>query len=119
VNMERDEAFFDREGFLERLGGSEEMVQIFLEDFLKEMIPWMEELHAAMTERSWEEIRQGAHKIKGSAANMGALGIQRIARAMESAGARGDSEELQRLMPSLVNELERLRMYIEITLLER
>jgi len=112
--MAYEETFFDREGFLERLGGSEEMAQILLEDFLREMIPWMEELQIAVREQSWEKARDGAHKIKGSAGNMGALGIQRIARAMEGAAERRDAQELQRLMLSLVNELERLRIYIGI-----
>ncbi len=110
---ENAEMFFDEEGLLERVGGSRKMVRILLEEFLQEMSCWMEELQRAAEEKSFEALREEAHKIKGAAGNMGALGIGEVAKALENEGVRKNGEELERLLGELKTQLETLRRYRE------
>jgi len=77
---------------LRELGGEEdpglfvELVNLFLEDTPERM----RELSAALEKQDPRAIEHAAHALKSSAANLGALGLSDLFRAIESAGREKD-----------------------------
>ena len=106
-NSER--MIFDREAFLERLMGDEQLATILIEAFLDDMPGQFALLEEAVAEDSAERVKRQAHKIKGAAANLGAIAVQEITEAMECAGAEGNMAALRDALPRLKQEFEILR----------
>jgi signal transduction histidine kinase/CheY-like chemotaxis protein/HPt (histidine-containing phosphotransfer) domain-containing protein len=97
---ERDETVvvFAQNELLERLGGRSEMIPRFVGLFCKGLFPQLEGLVTALAAEDAAGVRLHAHAIKGSAANIAALRIQKTAAMIESAAKEGDLTEVpQRL----------------------
>jgi HPt (histidine-containing phosphotransfer) domain-containing protein len=99
--QEPGEPDHDREAFLGRLGGlvdlAPELVAIFLED-LPGQIRALEDAAAAS---DGPRARRVAHRIKGSAAGVGAVRLSRTAARAEAAAASGDDQAVARLAASV------------------
>jgi CheY-like chemotaxis protein len=85
-----EDAVFDREGFLVRLGGNEDMVPRFLGLFGETATKNITELHQALKDGDYETARRNAHTIKGAAANVGALQLRAAALAFEKCDLQSD-----------------------------
>jgi two-component system, sensor histidine kinase and response regulator len=105
----RAERGFDREGFLARIEGNEELLQSFVEFFL-ELVPGkITEIRAHLDQEDLANVGLSAHNLKGSAATVGAVGLADAAALLEQAADQGALAEAGRLFPALEEELKRLR----------
>ncbi|HBA87539.1 MAG TPA: hybrid sensor histidine kinase/response regulator [Geobacter sp.] len=81
---------FDRDELLERLGGEEEVVPVFVEKFVSGIKEHIRSLGEALQSGDQEAVYYRCHTIKGSAANMGAPRMRDIAGEMESLAKTGN-----------------------------
>ncbi len=93
---------FDREELLERLGGEESLIDIFVEKFNTGVTEYLSILGEAVRQNDAEAMHFRAHTIAGTAANMGALQVRSIAARMESLAKAGELAEL----PALYDDLQ-------------
>ena len=105
-------AVFDREGFMNRLMGDAELAETITQAFLADMPLQIERLAAATADDA-RQSEQQAHRIRGAAANLGAVALEQSALAMERAGKAGDASKLQELMPHVTRQFEILRAVLE------
>ncbi len=96
------EPVFDYAAFSERLMGNETLMYKVLEVFLEETTQQIELLNAAAAAADLQQVVAEAHKLKGAAANAGAMSLSALAAGMEQAGKAGASISCQELA-----ELER------------
>ncbi len=69
---------FEHYGLLERLMGDEAMLEEILRVFLQEMPSYLKKLARFIKQRDTDEIVAQAHKLKGTAANIGAASLQQL-----------------------------------------
>ena len=106
-------AVFDRDGFMNRVMGDAELAETITQAFLADMPIQIERLAAATAANDVRQSEQHAHRIKGAAANLGAVALEQSALAMELAGKAGDVPKLQELMPHVTRQFEILRAVLE------
>src|SRR6185295_9644482 len=78
---------FDRSAILERLDGNEALLSDVIGLFLDECPARLRTIKAAVDARDSEAIRIEAHKLKGAAGNLSALGLFNAALILERVGA--------------------------------
>jgi len=76
--------------------------------FLEDMPRQIETLARDINTSHAEEAGKQAHKIRGAAANMSGDAMRETAGAMEKSGKAGDLESLNRLLPVLQENYEKL-----------
>ena len=76
------------------LGGSKEIVQLFLDHGPVRM----DQIRGAMDGEDLEAPERGAHSLKSSAANVGAHHVHRVASEVELAASGGDLQGVRDLM---------------------
>ena len=99
---------FNREAFLERMMGDKQFAQDVVAEFLKELPELLMELKEKAALGAVEPIWKHAHKIKGSAANVGGETLRDVAFEMEQAGKAGDLARVVRCIPKLEIQASRL-----------
>jgi len=92
---------FNREKFLERMMGDEEFAREVAAEFLKELPALVSILKQHVAQLDLEAIWKQAHKIKGSAANVGGEALRDVALKVEQAGKAGNSEDVVHWAPEL------------------
>ena len=100
---------FDKEELLERLGGKDDMVPLFLDMFIENTAGYLVALREAFNTDNGEQVRIQAHTIKGAAANISALKIRATASALEIAAREGQRDEWRRLLAQLDSEYEKFK----------
>ncbi len=93
---------FDRADLLERLGGEEAAVEMFVAKFLTAISEHLDHLKEAISRKDLSTIYYRAHTIAGTSANMGAPVMRELAARMESAAKIEDSEPLDALFLELL-----------------
>ncbi len=96
-----DRAIWDKPALLERLMGDESLVQEIVASYLEDLPDQINQLQTLIEQADLAAVKAQAHRIKGAAANMGALAISNSALAIEKA------EE----MTAVINELLVLRTH--------
>ncbi|MBJ6727796.1 response regulator [Geomesophilobacter sediminis] len=96
-----EDPVFDRAGFLQRIGGEESYVEMFLKKFVGSTGDLMGQLGPALQQGDCEAVTRHSHSIKGASASMGALRIRAIAAEMEALGKAGAMDDLPRLYARL------------------
>jgi CheY-like chemotaxis protein len=74
-----------------------------LQGFYRNNRETIDNMKAALEQENWDELRQIAHSLKGSAANIGAESLQKAAKSLEIAAA---DETLRPPSPSIMETLE-------------
>jgi len=105
---------FDRDAFLTRLMGDENLVATIIRDFLDDMPKQLSAIKHSVEQDLVDKVRAQAHKIKGAAGSVSGLGVQETATAMEEASEAGDMEALICLMPELENRFAQLKNAMEL-----
>ncbi len=86
---------------LQRLGGDKllrQMIRLYLENCQERLA----QIDSGLTDGGdLEETKRGAHSLKSSAANVGALRVSEAARELEAAAGGGDRERCRTLRPIL------------------
>ena len=107
-----DERPVDLEVALRWLGGDRhlllELVDLFVEDIPKRVIG----LREASTTLDVHEIERLAHSLKGSAAILGATGVQAAALTLEEAMRARQGVDASGRLADLARELERVAAYL-------
>uniref|UniRef100_C6E5E9 histidine kinase n=1 Tax=Geobacter sp. (strain M21) TaxID=443144 RepID=C6E5E9_GEOSM len=93
---------FDRADLLERLGGEDEAVGIFVVKFIAAVTEHLDRLKEAVSDRDLAAVYYRAHTIAGTSANMGAPVMRKLAARMESAAKTEDAEPLEALFLELL-----------------
>jgi len=102
-------AAFDRDDFLDRLMGNEDLARRIARRFVEETPRQIALLAEAVRHHDAEAVRQVAHSIKGSAGNVGGLEIREIAWRLEQTGTAGDLAAAAVAMPMLSASFERAK----------
>ena len=92
-----DESALDR---LREWGGDRllgQMIKLFLENAPTRMA----QIRVGASGTEVQEAEKGAHSLKSSAANVGAMKVREIAADIERAAGGGDTSHVQELLPSL------------------
>ena len=105
---------FNREGLLKRSMGDEELMLQIIQAFLQSKEEAIAKLQQAISEQDGTKIRNRAHSIKGSAANVGGVRLQDIAMQIEMCGASGDYDGATKLMPELVKRFDELQVVLAV-----
>ncbi len=82
-----------------------EMIQIFFED----SPPRLAGLRSALARGDAAEVTDVAHALKGSCSNFGAQDLERLCKALESAGRSGQLDGADALLEELFAEYARVR----------
>jgi len=104
---------FDREGFVERLMGNEELAQRIVSGFMDDMPRQLTLLARAVENVDAAALRLVAHSIKGAASNVGGLEVQRIARKLEETAKSGDLSAAAGDLAELSDSFQRAKPVME------
>jgi two-component system, sensor histidine kinase and response regulator len=104
---------FNPKFLTDQLGGDSESCKEILEIFVADIPTRIKELEQALIARNYEIVRRSAHTIKGSAANVGAEGLQTAARELEQAVLK-DPNSLKFFLDSVVAEFESVKRDIDL-----
>ncbi|MGA7342079.1 MAG: response regulator [Terracidiphilus sp.] len=94
-------AVFNREAFLQRMMGDEGFAREIVGAFLEELPALLAALKAGAGQQNLESIGKQAHKIKGSAANVGGEALRNAALQVETAARAGDTAGVAAAIPDL------------------
>jgi len=85
---------FGYEKLLETFGGSKEIVQSLLGDFLENLPDMMNRIDRFLEEEDFESLERTAHSLKGQTLNLHAPAASEAFAALEKAGREEDSEAI-------------------------
>ncbi len=100
---------FDRQEFLDRIDGNEELFRNLIKELPKYISEETEELKKAVNEKNAGNIRLRAHTIKGMCANASAHRLGDIAHQIELAGKEGKTDTACSMMNILEQEADVLQ----------
>jgi HPt (histidine-containing phosphotransfer) domain-containing protein len=100
---------FDREDFVERLLGNQDLARRLVRGFVDDMPEQIARLAQAVSNLDAETVRLVAHSIKGAAASVCGLEMQEIAHRLEQNGRAGDLAAASAALPELSASLDRAR----------
>jgi two-component system sensor histidine kinase/response regulator len=100
---------------LKRFGKDKEFFREMLREFLDSLPDLIRPLEKAAERNDAETVQRQAHKIKGTAMNLGAEGVADLARHLESAGQRADLTHAGETIQELRGELQHLEEYVNTT----
>jgi len=106
-------AVFDRQDFLARLGGNEEIFQSLVKDLPEHLSEVMMNLKTAVKENNINDIKIYGHSIKGMAANVSARRLSKAASEIELSAKQGNADAVPRLTEKLEREFEMLLKALE------
>jgi CheY-like chemotaxis protein len=104
---------FDLAAALDRLEGDRALFDEMTHLFIQECPRAMEEIRRAIGAQDAKALERHAHSLKGSSANLGAVGVSRAANALEECARSGDLEQADNLFKSLEQDLDHLRSELE------
>jgi two-component system, sensor histidine kinase and response regulator len=95
---------------LRELGGDDdpELFAEFVTLFLEDTPPRLQALIEGLQSTDANAVRQSAHALKSSTANLGAMGLSELFRAIEVAGREGDLERAAPLIEESGHEYQRV-----------
>ncbi len=99
---------FNSTVFLERMMGDEEFAREVAAGFVEELPSLLSTLKEEFARGNLETIWKQAHKMKGSAANVGGETLRDAAMEVEQAGKTGDLARVAHWMPELETQAVRL-----------
>jgi signal transduction histidine kinase/HPt (histidine-containing phosphotransfer) domain-containing protein/ActR/RegA family two-component response regulator len=108
-NDKSDATIFNRAELLMRLGGNADLLPRFIGMFIDSLVEPLEQLRSNLTRGNQDDIHRYAHMIKGSAANIGAPRIMKIAAILDEMANSGDVREFPRQLELLESECDNFR----------
>ena len=104
---------WDRAGLLKRVRGNEVLLLSLLQQFVQDMPSDIALLAQAVAAGDCSRVARLAHTIKGIAANMAGLTVQRLSATIEEAALSEDREEVVRQWPVLLQQCQQLQSVLE------
>jgi signal transduction histidine kinase/DNA-binding response OmpR family regulator len=96
-----DREIFDVSVLRKRLMGDEELIKTVIEAFLNDIPCQIEKLCSSIVAKDASQAERLAHRIKGAAGNVAAMGLQKVAHELEQAALSVDMNKLEVGMESL------------------
>ncbi len=100
---------FKSDVFVQRMMGDKDSARMVAAGFLANLPKVLTVLKEQVSQENIESVWKHAHKIKGSAANVGGEALKDVAFAVEKAGKAGDLAGLACLIPELELQSTRLK----------
>lgn len=97
---------FERDKFLQRLGGDEELAKTLLQVFASDVPNTIEQLKQALEEGDVKSATRHAHTIKGAAANVSAERLRASASKIEELLKEGDVGRSKLMLPLLEKDFQ-------------
>ncbi|MHC4380168.1 MAG: Hpt domain-containing protein [Planctomycetota bacterium] len=98
---------------LAELFGDREILLELYDEFLDECPPRIETMRDGIAKDQADLLDSGAHAIKGSSANLGALGIQEMASRLEGLARANDLDDAGSFLDQLETEIARLQDHLK------
>ncbi|MCP4092781.1 MAG: Hpt domain-containing protein [Planctomycetes bacterium] len=95
------------------LFGDKEILLQLYDEFLEECPARLQTMRDGLEQQKAYLIDSGAHAIKGSSANLGAVGIQETAKLVEDLARTNDLDEVGEFLDRLEGEIERLNGHLK------
>lgn len=96
------------DGIFELMDGDSELL-VDLVDTLAESTPeLMSDLQAGVAENNPDQIRNSAHALKSSNAQLGALNFAKLCQEMESIGKEGQLDDAEKILELIKDEYKRV-----------
>lgn len=105
----------DFKSALERTGGDEVFLHELLDLYISEFGPHFQKIKEALEGADLNSIRELAHSLKGSSANLSLLKLQDISYTLENAGRDQDLDAARENIPLLESEFQRLKDFLKKT----
>ncbi len=99
---------WDKKAALKRFNGKAKRLLPLIELFLEDMPQRVAELKQAIAEQKQDEARIAAHTIKGVAANLSGLSLQKLGAEMEADARQSDWSVLEQKLPELDKRYQQL-----------
>jgi len=100
------------------LDGVSSLLPTIARRYLEETPPLLDQLRSAWADRDSDGIKDVAHPLKSSSANLGARVFAELCAAIERSARSGDLDEIAPLVPRLASEFELVRNALERELTE-
>ena len=99
---------FDKSELLERVGGDAEICAEILKVFIDDIPVRIQEMEDALQRQDYETLKRGAHTIKGSSGNVGALKLQEAAYQLETSAAAGEMASAREKLDAIITEFKKV-----------
>ncbi len=96
----------------EKLEGDRELRENILAIFVEQAAKDLELLRSAVASSDLEDVRRGAHSLKGASANVCASKLSESAASLEIASREGRTENLSELLSAVENEYRSVAAYL-------
>ena len=106
-HADRQDSPFDLEALLVRCMGDAEFRTKLLSKFPQQALMNLQQIAQSLASGDAKQVSRAAHGLKGTAANLSAPAVQRLAADIEKLGASGSLENAERLLTQLKMEVER------------
>ena len=103
---------FNREAFLQRVAGDEELLQELVEIFLEHAPRELTQIRASLAAGDAPRLHGQAHSFKGAAASIGAEALKEAAARVERAGKAGELNQVPPLLEAMGQEFTRLKQVL-------
>jgi HPt (histidine-containing phosphotransfer) domain-containing protein len=98
--------------FVMKICGDEETIEVIADSFLSDLPDMVQSLRNAIDGGNGKEILLYAHKIKGSALNIGARKLADKAEPIEDAADDGDVQTAGELLGAMVTEFDKVIAFL-------
>ena len=96
------------------LGGDERLARQIVDEFLREVEEQVTSIQEAIAKGAFEELKRAAHRLKGTAANVGAMALRSQAVRLEAAAGAEDSPAAASLASGIALALQSFRAEVEV-----
>ncbi len=103
---------FDKNSLLERVDGDEEFLRNLMNLFINDFKNYYTKLDQSIHNNDLELLASTAHSLKGSSANISALSLSHISKAIEQAGKNNDLQTAAGLLIKLDEEYQKLKQVV-------
>jgi PAS domain S-box-containing protein len=97
---------WDKVGFLKRVRNNEKMAKKLTVMFIEDMPKVKEELCTAIINKQMNDITSFAHKLTGTASNLGGLSLAKLTKSVEVGAIDGNVDEIEKLVQKIDKEYQ-------------
>lgn len=112
TEAEGQEVVYDRSVLAGMVGDEESLIQEIIAEFIRDASSQIEAMRAALDQKDSETLQRAAHRLKGAAANVGAIALRELALKLEKGNAE-DSYAAAQLLAKIEQALEEFEREVE------